>query len=161
VSGYGDAVSAGAIRLLWHLDGVDDEIDQQSGAFRAGKTAAIVHGVALVGVGTGAFEWLGARLTLLLGGSAATVAAKAAPDIENLSEKIVRQSAGRGWTPQQIMEAFERGEQFRALNRLGGANTPATGYVHPETGQYVVIDDASGEVIQVGKSGYLRPVYGG
>ena len=80
----------------------------------------------------------------------------AAPDLENLSPKIERQMAERGWTPEQIQEAYENGEQFSATNRLGGpgAFTPATRYVNPETGQSVVIDDATGEIIQVGGAGF-------
>src|SRR5437899_1378583 len=92
VSGFGYAVTGGLIAPIWRLHGTDAYIDRDSGWFRAGRGIGIVHAVATIGVGTGAAAWLGARLTVLLGGGAAAVAAKAAPDIENLSEKIVRQS---------------------------------------------------------------------
>lgn len=72
------------------------------------------------------------------------------PDLGNLSSKIKRQMGTRGWTPDLIDEAVQQGRAFPAVNKLGGANTPATRYVHPGTGQSVVIDNATGQVIQVG-----------
>ncbi|MEW5978410.1 MAG: RHS repeat-associated core domain-containing protein [Acidobacteriota bacterium] len=76
------------------------------------------------------------------------------PVLDRLSPKILRQMQTRGWTRVEIQEAFEKGQQFPAVNRLRGANTPATRYVHPSTGKSVVIDNASGEVIQVGAPGF-------
>jgi RHS repeat-associated protein len=74
------------------------------------------------------------------------------PDLANLSSKITRQMASRGWTTDMIMEAFERGHQFIATNlRTGGE---ATRYVHPVTGQSVVIDNLTGEIIHVGGPGF-------
>jgi hypothetical protein len=70
------------------------------------------------------------------------------PDLGNLSPKIQLQMGSRGWTPDLIDEAVLQGRGYSAVNKLGGANTPATRYVHPRTGQSVVIDNASGEVIQ-------------
>lgn len=43
--------------------------------------------------------------------------------------------------------------QFSAANKLRGG-TEATRYVHPTTGQSVVIDDLTGEVVQVGGPGF-------
>jgi hypothetical protein len=40
------------------------------------------------------------------------------------------------------------GKQVRAVNKATG--NPATRYVHPNTGQSVVIDDVTGQVIHVG-----------
>lgn len=76
------------------------------------------------------------------------------PDLGNLSSKIQRQMGTRGWTPDLIDEAVQQGRAFPAVNKLGGANTPATRYVHPGTGQSVVIDNATGQVIQVGGPGF-------
>ena len=61
----------------------------------------------------------------------------------------------RGWTPSQITEAFENGQQFPAVNNVNTANA-ATRYVHPTTGRSVVIDAITGEVIHVGGDGF-RP----
>jgi Colicin E5 ribonuclease domain len=77
----------------------------------------------------------------------------ARPDLGNLSS-IQRQMGTRGWTPDLIDEAVQQGRAFPAVNKLGGANTPATRYVHPRTGQSVVIDNATGQVIQVGGPGF-------
>ena len=76
------------------------------------------------------------------------------PDFANISAKIERQMQTRGWTPDLIAEAVTSGNKFPAVNKLGGANTPATRYVSPTTGQSVVIDNATGEIIQVGGPGF-------
>jgi hypothetical protein len=76
------------------------------------------------------------------------------PDFANISAKIERQMQTRGWTPDLIDEAVTSGNKFPAVNKLGGANTPATRYVSPTTGQSAVIDNATGEIIQVGGPGF-------
>jgi hypothetical protein len=60
----------------------------------------------------------------------------------------------RGWTPQQITEAIEHGQQFQAVNRVNSANQAAR-YVHPTTGRSVVVDNVTGEVIHVGGDGFV------
>ncbi len=120
-----------------------------------GMMTVVSAGAAAVGAGTGVIVATGGEsVTAAIGGAAA--ASRAAPQLSGLSDKIIRQMGTRGWTKEAILEAFERGERFPAINRLGGANTPATRYVHPTTGQFVVIDDATGMVIQVGARGF-RP----
>lgn len=81
-------------------------------------------------------------------------AAVARPDLANVTSKIQRQMQTRGWTPDLIDEAATSGVNYPAVNKLGGANTPATRYVSPTTGQSVVIDNATGEIIQVGGPGF-------
>jgi hypothetical protein len=73
--------------------------------------------------------------------------------LSRLSPKILRQMQTRGWTRAEIQEAFENGQQFPAVNRLSGGST-ATRYVHPTTGKAMTIDNAIGEVVQVGGSGF-------
>lgn len=80
------------------------------------------------------------------------------PALSRLSPKILRQMQTRGWTRAEIQEAFESGQQVPAVNRLRGG-TPATRYVHPTTGKAVTIDNATGEVIQVGGSGFTYTHY--
>jgi RHS repeat-associated protein len=80
------------------------------------------------------------------------------PALARLSPKILRQMQTRGWTRAQIQEAFESGESFPAVNRLRGG-TSATRYVHPTTGKAVTIDNATGEVIQVGGAGFTYTHY--
>lgn len=67
--------------------------------------------------------------------------------------KMFRQMQQRGWTPAQITEAIQKGEQFPAKNLVNPAN-PAIRYVSPATGQSVVVDTVSGEVIHVGGPGF-------
>lgn len=69
-----------------------------------------------------------------------------------LSLKIQGQLANRGWTTEAIDEAVQSGQQVRAVNKATG--NPATRYIHPSTGQSVVIDDVTGEVIHVGGPGF-------
>jgi len=59
----------------------------------------------------------------------------------------------RGWTPGQIQEAITAGQQVIAINKATG--NPAVRYISPSTGQSVVIDRVTGEVIQVGGPGFV------
>lgn len=60
----------------------------------------------------------------------------------------------RGWTPSQITEAVQAGQQSPAVNNVNPANA-ATRYVHPTTGRSVVVDQVTGEVIHVGGDGLV------
>lgn len=77
---------------------------------------------------------------------------QAAPDLEHLSSKIERQMQQRGWTPQEIQDAYDNGEQVPAVNKANGA--AATRYVNPTTGKSVVIENDTGQVIHVGGQGF-------
>ncbi len=68
-------------------------------------------------------------------------------------DKLLRQMAQRGWTPDQIAEAKASGERRPAANLETGGS--ATRYIHPTTGRSVVIDDESQEVIHVGGDGFV------
>jgi len=66
----------------------------------------------------------------------------------------------RGWTKQAIVdtikEAQEAGTTYSATNKAtGGA---ATEFVSPSTGEFVVIDNTTKQVIQVSGPGF-RPNY--
>jgi RHS repeat-associated protein len=67
--------------------------------------------------------------------------------------KWANQMLQRGWTPQQIEDAIQNGQRFPAQNNINPANG-ATRYVSPQTGQSVVIDNVTGEVIHVGGPGF-------
>lgn len=60
----------------------------------------------------------------------------------------------RSWTPDQITEAIQNGQQFQAVNNANSANA-ATRYVHPTTVRSVVVDDVTREVIHVGGDGFI------
>jgi hypothetical protein len=68
--------------------------------------------------------------------------------------KWANQMAQRGWTEKQITEAITKGNSFKAVNNVNKAHS-ATRYVHPTTGQSVVIDDVTKELLQVGGKGFL------
>jgi hypothetical protein len=63
------------------------------------------------------------------------------------------QLAQRGWTLELIDEAIASGRRYPAPNYVNRGN-PATRYVSPRTGQSVVVDDQTGEVLHVGAPGY-------
>jgi RHS repeat-associated protein len=67
--------------------------------------------------------------------------------------KWAGQLSKRGWTAEQITEAVTRGKSFDAVNMVNKANS-ATRYVHPTTGQSVVIDDVTKELLHVGGPGF-------
>jgi RHS repeat-associated protein len=69
-----------------------------------------------------------------------------------ISQKIVKQMAVRGWTREAIDEAIMSGQQIKAINKANG--NLATRYVHPQTGQSVVIENSTNKVIHVGGSGF-------
>lgn len=60
----------------------------------------------------------------------------------------------RGWTPDQITEAVQRGQRIATSNNVYPGNT-ATRYIHPTTGRSVVVDDVTEEVIRVGADGFV------
>jgi RHS repeat-associated protein len=95
--------------------------------FLVGEDGAVVHNCALL--------WK-------LGDSASKSAAR-----------LQRQMQQRGWTGRQITEAVKGGQKFSAPNNLNPMNG-ATRYVHPVTGQSVVIDDITKQVFHVGGPGY-------
>jgi uncharacterized protein YukE len=80
------------------------------------------------------------------------VTSQAPPDPANLTSKIERQMQQRGWTAEEIQKAYENGEQVPAVNKATGS--PATRYVNPDTGQSMVVDDGTGQVIHVGGPGF-------
>ena len=62
----------------------------------------------------------------------------------------------RGWTPSLIKEAIENpSSTFSAIDRTTPVPSAATGYVSPTTGQYIVVNDETGVIIQVGAPGYI------
>ena len=63
-----------------------------------------------------------------------------------------RMSRGN-WTSRRIDEALRYGRRFSAPNNLNPGN-PATRYVHPGTGQSVVVDNVTREVIHLGGPGF-------
>lgn len=69
------------------------------------------------------------------------------------STKWANQLAKRGWTEKQITQAISKGKSFDAVNNVNKANK-ATRYVHPNSGQSVVIDNVTNELLHVGGKGF-------
>jgi hypothetical protein len=94
----------------------------------------------------------GAAVAVYRSSNATEEGATAAPDLGNLSPKIEGDLLKRGWTPQEIQEAYDNGEQVPAVNKANGE--AATRYINPTTGKSVVIENGSGQVIHVGGEGF-------
>ncbi len=69
------------------------------------------------------------------------------------AQKWANQMKNRNWTPKQIDEALAFGNRYPAPNNLNPANG-ATRFVNPNTGQSVVIDNVTKEVIHIGGPGF-------
>jgi RHS repeat-associated protein len=82
-----------------------------------------------------------------------------AVDLDNLSNKIANQMVERGWTKDDILDTIRQAQEGGTTypvpdNYTGGA---ATEYVGAD-GKFVVVNNASGNVIQVSGPGF-RPNY--
>jgi RHS repeat-associated protein len=94
----------------------------------------------------------GVEAALAARAARAAKAAAAAVDVNNLSNKIVRQMLSRGWTMQEILDTVQNGKPFDVINKATGG--PATEYVS-SSGKFVVIDNATKQVLQVSGPGFL------
>ena len=80
-------------------------------------------------------------------------AAKAALNLVDLGTKIGRQVLSRGWTTQEILDTVQNGKEYPAINNATGG--PATEFVNSVTGRFVVVDNVTGQILQVSRSGML------
>lgn len=58
----------------------------------------------------------------------------------------------RGWTKQEILDTVREGDAYAVTNKATGG--PATEYVSRSTGKFVVIDNNTGQVLQVSAHGF-------
>jgi RHS repeat-associated protein len=98
-------------------------------------------------------DFVGALIPIVPGGGGANSGAKWVYGAFKTEAKWAGQLAARGWTPKLISEAITHGQKFVAENLVNKGNT-ATRFVHPLTGQSVVIDDMTKELIHVGGPGF-------
>jgi uncharacterized Zn-binding protein involved in type VI secretion len=89
---------------------------------------------------------------------AAAQPAKAPPDLENLSPKIIKSMAKRNWTKEEMAETVRLGTQEPAVDFTAG-NAPATRYTNPATGRALTANNATGKIIQVGDVGFTYDTY--
>lgn len=61
----------------------------------------------------------------------------------------------RGWTREEIQRVYETGIPAQVPDKTAGF-TPATQYVDPATGKFIVVNNETGRVIQVSGPGF-RP----
>ena len=63
----------------------------------------------------------------------------------------------RGWTQEEMEEAIRDGKSSPSKNLRTG--NPATVFEHPATGKPLVVDNVTGEIIQVGEKGFRYDNY--
>jgi RHS repeat-associated protein len=129
VAGWGDTLTFGATNWAREELGINN-VDSCSGAYQAGGYAGLATAALIPGEGEVEFGAEGI----------------------SLSAKIAGQMEARGWTEESIQEAIKVGDQVQAVNKATG--NPATRYINPTTGQSVVVDDVTKEVIHVGGPGF-------
>lgn len=117
-------------------------------------TQATISGLMFVATGgiEGAASLLSAGRSLLAKG-ATNVGSQWVYGAFKSEAKWAGQLAKRGWTPEQITTAITNGKKFNAVNLVNKANE-ATRYVHPTTGQSVVIDNLTKEILHIGGPGF-------
>ncbi len=133
-----DALAPGVADML-HQVGVVSDAGVKAAARIMGEQVLMETGVRAVGLGIEAL--LAAR------------AVRNAVNVSNLSSKILRQMGSRGWTKGEILETVEHGMPYKVLNKATGGG--ATEYVNPVSGKFVVVDDATKQVLQVSGPGHL------
>lgn len=69
-------------------------------------------------------------------------------------QRWANQMEERGWTPGSITDTIANGERYEAPNLINRGNT-ATRYEY--NGNYVVRDNQTREIIQIGKPNFIRP----
>ena len=129
VAGWGDTITLGATKWVREELGINN-INACSGAYRAGGYAGLATAVLIPGEGE----------------------AELGAEGISISAKIAGQMEARGWTDESIQEAIKSGDQVQAVNKATG--NPATRYINPTTGQSVVVDDVTKQVIHVGGPGF-------
>jgi hypothetical protein len=129
VAGWGDTITLGATKWVRKEFGINN-INACSGAYRAGGYAGLATAAFIPGEGE----------------------AELGAEGISISAKIVGQMEAREWTDESIQEAIESGDQVQAVNKATG--NPATHYINPTTGQSVVVDDVTKQVIHVGGPGF-------
>jgi RHS repeat-associated protein len=150
--GSGAAIGRGFISGLNASGG--DNATNLANAINAMNPGGFINGSARMMVENGVADGLGKLAGLgveaLLAARAAKVA-EVAVDVDNLSNKIVRQMVTRGWNKQEIIDTVRNGKACDVVNKAtGGA---ATEYVS-SSGKFVVVDNSTRQVIQVSGPGF-------
>jgi hypothetical protein len=55
----------------------------------------------------------------------------------------------RGWTLNDVIETLNSPEKYQAMDYRTTPYQPATRYVNPSTGKFIVVNDETGELVQV------------
>lgn len=155
---FANDTSSGAGTIAFSKYSDDDWAPGSSnmrGAAQIGASQLVVDEFmkqAAIGAAAGvAGRLIGAGVEALQAARAARIAAEAV-DVANLSNKIVRQMASRGWTTQEIVDTVQNGKAYSVVNKAtGGA---ATEYVNPASGKFVVVDNSTRQVLQVSGPGF-------
>jgi RHS repeat-associated protein len=166
-TGNGDVLQNGSVIGSYQQTSVDLPSDVARALHWAGVTAnANIKTVAMIIAQNAALEGIGQLVGMGIDALLAAIAARAesaaiaTADVANLSNKIVRQMGTRDWAVQDILDtiqqAREAGSTYSVTNKATGG--PATEFVSPSSGRFVVVDDTTRQVLQVSGPGF-RPNY--
>jgi hypothetical protein len=133
---------------LWATLGAHALVGAADGAVSGGVQSYLTYHDARLALADAAWGALVGAAT----GGIVSGASRGLGQLPALSAKTLKDLAKRGWTTAQIEEAVRWGQRIRAVNKATG--NPATRYVHPTTGQSVVVDDVTNEVIHLGGPGF-------
>jgi hypothetical protein len=100
--------------------------------------------------------WRFIAQTLRIGGQLAQPLAKLAFGGHKSAKRWANQIRKREWDLDEITETTSRGKKFPAPNNVNPGNT-ATRYENPRTGKYIVRDDKTGDILQLGRRDFDRP----
>jgi RHS repeat-associated protein len=132
-------------QAIYNQEGIHDETGDILGGYAMGRIGGYALGKA--------FGFIGSLFGRAAGEGAATAASEAAVDVTNLSDHVLKSMAKRGWTAEQISETVKVGTQHAAVNKAtGGA---ATEFVNQVNGRFVVVDNATKQVLQVSGADHL------
>jgi len=132
-----------------------NEQDQQGAAMIGFGGMGMVNGfmknMAYTALGELGGAAMGAGVEALQASRAAG-AAGAAVDVTNLSAKIVKDMARRGWTADEITQTVENGTAHAVTNKATGGG--ATEFINPANGKFVVVDNDTRQVLLVSGPGF-------
>jgi RHS repeat-associated protein len=132
----------------YHQEGLQDASGDILVGIAGGKAADFVLGR----VAGPVMDFVGGLFGRGAADAAGDAAGSAAVDVANLSAKIVKQMGTRGWTKDEIIKTVEGGTQHTVVNKATGGT--ATEFVNPANGKFVVVDNATKQVLQVSGPGF-------
>lgn len=145
MAGWGDNLTMGGTAKVRDWIGVDI-VDTNSPSYRGGDALGTAHGFFLPSPG--------GKMVAIAGVTGSVVKAVAKKISSFIGAHVAKKFAKRGWTKMMIYKLVKKSKRTRKTKDTrrikggGNMNEDATVY-YDETGNYVVRNDRTGEIIQV------------